>query len=135
MALLAAAGIVDVYPEGQNPWAGLICLIPGLPLVIVAIEVGRQRVVLVVAGGMVRIMTTSPFWSRDRRWRREELDDIRTGPSGYEINDCPLTELQIHLRSGAKFGFLVGRGADELAFLATALRWSLHLPAKKDRLR
>jgi hypothetical protein len=88
-----------------------------------------------VAGDMGRITFTGPLRSREHLWRREELDDIRTVPSRDEINDKPLTELQLHLGTGAKFGFLAGRDRDELAFLATELRRSLHLPSKGDRLR
>jgi hypothetical protein len=84
---------------------------------------------------MLRIATAGLLGSRERLWRREELSEIRTGPSRCAINEVPVTELQIHLRTGATFGFLVGRDEDELAFLVTALQRWLELPAKGDRLQ
>jgi hypothetical protein len=133
LCLLGAAGIVPVHGD---PWATFwICLISGLLPLLGAIEIGRRRAVLVVAGDTLRVTTAGPLGSRERLWRREELVDICTGPSGCEINDEPLPELQIHLMTRAKFGFLVGREADELTFLATELRRSLHLPAKGERPR
>ena len=130
--LVAAWTVPD---QGQTWGAFWICLICGLIPSIGAIEVGRRRVVMVVAGSTLRVTTASPLKYREYFWPRAELKDIRTGPSDWEINDHRLPELQIHLRTGAKFGFLVGRDADELAFLATELRQSLHLPAMGVRLR
>ena len=130
--LVAAWTLPD---HGQTWGAFWICLICGLILSIGAIEVGRRRVVMVVAGPTLRVTTVSPLKYREYFWSCAELEDIRTGPSAWEINDHRLPELQIHLRTGAKFGFLVGRDADELSFLATELRHSLHLPAMGVRPR
>lgn len=133
LCMLGSAGIVHGHGD---PWAAFwICLISGLLLLLWVIEVGRRRAVLVVAGDTLRVTTAGLLGAQERLWRREELVDIRTGPSNYKCNDEPVPELQIHLMTRAKFGFLVGRDADELAFLATELRRSLHLPAKGERLR
>ncbi len=128
ICILVAAWTV---PDHGQAWGAFwICLICGLILSIGAIEIGRRRVVMVVAGSTLRVTTASPLKYREYFWSRAELEDIRTGPSAWDINDDHrLPELQIHLKTGAKFGFLVGRDADELAFLATELRHSLHLTA------
>jgi hypothetical protein len=126
LCMLGAAGIVTLQGD---PWAALgVCLLCGLILLTGAIELGRRRVVLVVAGFTLRVTTDSPFRYREHFWPRAELYDIDTGPSNQEINDRPLPELQIHLRTGKKFGFLVGRDPEELEFLATSLRRALHMP-------
>jgi hypothetical protein len=133
VCMLAAAGIVTLQGD---PWpAFCICLVCGLIPLTGAIELGRRRVVLVVSGFKLIVTTDSPFRYRERFWPRAELNDIDTGPSKHEINDRPLPELQIHLRTGKKFGFLVGREPEDLEFLATSLRRALHMPPEGDRLR
>jgi hypothetical protein len=133
LAPLQAAGI----QQGQgSPWpAFAISLGVGLPLVLWGIDSGRRRVELGVSGDLLGIKTVSPLRCRGLVWGREELVDIRTGDSAREIDDRPVPELQVHTTAGATFGFLAGRDADELAFLAAALRRSLDLPAKSGRLR
>ena len=132
LAVLQAAGLVRGLGEPGPAFA--IGLSIGLLQVLWAIEKGRRRVELAVSGDMFRIKTTSPVRSRERVWWREEVADIRIGDSAREINDRQVPELQIHTRTGTKFGVLGGRDADELAFLAAAIRRSLDLPAKGDRL-
>ena len=133
LAVLHAAGLVRA--QGEPGPAFAIGLSVGLLLIVWAIDKGRRRVELAVSGDLFRIRTDSPVGSRERGWWREELADIRTGDSTEQYYGRPVPELQIHTVTGAKFGFLVGRDPDELAFLAAAIRRSLNLPAKGDRLR
>ncbi len=127
LGMLGAAGNVKLQGDSWAAfWVSLLC---GLIPLTGAIELGRRRVVLVVSGFTLRVTTDSPFRYREHVWQRTELYDIDTGTSNQEINDRPLPELQIHLRTGKKFGFLVGRDPEELEFLATSLRRALHMPA------
>jgi hypothetical protein len=138
LLFLGGALICLLAPEGianadTNALGGFwICLICGLPPLLCAIDIGRRSVALEVAGETLAVTSAGPFGTRKRLWQRAELADIRTGPSSYEMNDRPFTELQIHLKKGAKFGFAVGRDRDELAFLATALRRSLLMDPPED---
>ena len=51
---------------------------------------------------------------------------IEVGPSGTEVNDVPINELQIHLISGKKRGLLSQRRDEELRWIAAELRKALH---------
>ena len=132
ICFLAAVGILD----GQgDAWGTFwVCLIAGVLPLLLAIQVGRRRTVLVIGGDTLRITTAGLFGAKERLWQCEELVDIRTGPGNYDINDVPIAELQVHLITGASFGFLVERDAEELESLAVELRRTLHLPAKGERL-
>jgi hypothetical protein len=131
ICVLAAAGIV--HGDGDPGIGFCICLVAGLVTLFLAIGHGRRRAVLVVAGkNTLKVTNVEVFGVQERLWQREELADIVTGPSDGGINDDSLLELQIHPKTGAKFGLLAGRDACELAFLATELRRSLHLPPKEE---
>ena len=68
LCMLGAAGIVTLQGD---PWAALgVCLLCGLILLTGAIELGRRRVVLVVAGFTLRVTTDSPFRYREHFWPR-----------------------------------------------------------------
>jgi hypothetical protein len=65
-------------------------------------------------------------WLREVR-QREDIADIRAGPSGREVNDRPVLELQVHPRKGKKVGLLAGRNEEELRWMAAQLRRALEL--------
>ncbi|MBY0526683.1 MAG: hypothetical protein K2R98_25020 [Gemmataceae bacterium] len=110
------------------PFVGLFWAI-GLGMLAGAVHMARRRAVLAVVGDRLLVLQTGLFGSKRREWRRDEIADIRSGPSGAEVNDEPVLELQIHppLGAGKKSGLLSGRDAKELRWLATELRRALNL--------
>jgi len=74
----------------------------------------------------------SAEWPREVR-RREDIADIRAGPSGISVNERPVRERQVHPRSGKKVSLLTGRDEAELRWMATHLRRALGIsPAKQS---
>jgi hypothetical protein len=104
------------------------CLLVGFAVLSAAIVLGCRRAELVVAGDTLRARRTGVFGTRERSWHRDEIEDIRTGPSGSTVNDEDVLELQIHPRKGRVFGLLGWRNGDELAWLVTVLRRALQVP-------
>jgi hypothetical protein len=104
----------------------------GIAMLLAAINMGRQRAVLAVVGGSLMVLQTGIFGSKRGEWDRDQVADIRTGPSGLssgsEGNQKPIIQLQIHLKSGRTFGMLTGRDDAELFWLATVLRKALRRP-------
>ena len=104
----------------------------GLGLLASAVNMGRRRARLVVAGGRLRIAQQSLLGARVWEWPRENLAAIRADRSGMEVNSRPLLELQVHPAGAKKVGLLAGRGDDELRWIAAELRRALRVPAMPE---
>jgi hypothetical protein len=104
----------------------------GIGMMVAAVNMGGRRAGIVVDGERLMVLKTSIFGSKTEEWQRDALRAIRVGPSGMESNDVPVLELQIHPKSGKKFGLLSGRDTDELEWMATHLRRSLGMPQRAD---
>jgi hypothetical protein len=130
--LLGALGVIA--GKGNAVLACGVCLLSGIGLLLVGIHLGRRWAVLTVAGKTLWVRTGGLFGDRERSWQREEIQDIRTGRSMTGEDEGPL-QLQIHLKRmlNSTFGFLGGRNADDLAWLATVLRQALRLPRTGPR--
>jgi hypothetical protein len=130
--LLAAWGVIVA---NGNAWLAFgNCLLVSLVVLLLAIHFGYRWAVLTVAGKTLWVRTGGLWGDRERSWRREEIEDIRIGHGGTGDDSTPL-ELQIHLkrRLNPKCGFLGGRRAEELAWVATVLRHALRLPHAGQR--
>jgi hypothetical protein len=99
----------------------------GIGLLLAGINMGRRRAVLAVVDGTLMIYQTSIFRAKRHEWSADALAEIRTGPSGMEVNEAPVLELQILPKQGKKVGLLAGRDVSELRWLATVLRCALGL--------
>jgi hypothetical protein len=108
-----------------NEWifAAVISLfwLVGIGMLVGAINMGRRQAALAVTGGRLLAMQTGLFGKKQREWPASEIKLIAAGPSGMEMNDVPILELQITDRSGKKLGILAGRADDELHWLAYEL--------------
>lgn len=100
----------------------------GIGLLLVAIHLGRRQAGLAVAGGTLMVLQTGLFGKKQREWPLAEVASICTGPTGMEVNDVPVRELQIRDHDGSKFGLLAGRSDAELEWLAYELRQAAELP-------
>jgi hypothetical protein len=128
--LLSPLAFHAAYKENGLNWLAIpLGLTISLFLFTVAIHFGRRWAVMTVAKKRLWIRTGGLFGDRERSWRREEIEDIRTGQGMSSDGPAPL-ELQIHLkkRINATIGYFAGRKADELAWIATVLRHALRLP-------
>jgi len=64
------------------------------------------------------------------RFEPGEVMAVRMGPSGMEVNDRAVMELQIRRANGNKLGVLSQRREDELQWLAAILRQALNVRAE-----
>ena len=102
----------------------------GLALLAFAVNMGRRSAELVVEGNSLRVETKGLFGTKQRSLSRSDITAIRTDHSGMEVNSKPVMELQIHPRTGKKFGLLAGQNEHELRWIATRLRQRLEVPAR-----
>jgi hypothetical protein len=96
-------------------------------MMLAAVNSGKRRTAIAVAGDGLLIISDSIFGRKRREWLASQIDQIRCGDSGVEVNDVPLKELQIHPRSGRKFGLLSERSEEELRWLAYELNQALNV--------
>lgn len=107
----------------------LVFLSIGVGMLLGAIQMGRRRAILSAGRDGVSIVVAGIFGTKRSDWTPQQIRFIRTGPSGMEMNNQPVIELQIHTDDGKKKGFLAGRDEDELKWLATRLRQEAGVPA------
>jgi len=100
--------------------------IAGICLLLAALNMGRRRAALAVTGGSLMVLQTGLFGGKRRSWGPGEVEAIRVGPSGLEVNEVPVQELQIY--GGGKFSLLAGRTDAELEWVAAELRGALKRP-------
>jgi hypothetical protein len=132
---LAGYGLIPLQNQGQgDAWAGFwFCLLPWLGVFLFALSLGRRRAVIAVEGSTLRVRVAGLFRTRERCWACDDIAHIRTGPSGAEVNDESVLELQIHPRQGKQFRLLSWRGSEELEWLAGVLRQLLRPRAVDPR--
>ncbi len=97
----------------------------GAALLLIGWNMGRRESAVAVVGDSVMVMQTSLRGSKRREWPRSEIKSVKVGPSGIEVNDRPIPELQLHGPDKKLFGMLAGRDERELLWMATLLRQAL----------
>lgn len=90
----------------------------GLGMVFFAVRSGRRRGMIDVVGRDLLITRQSVGKPVAESWASEEIDRVVVGPSGTEINEKPVMELQVWLKDGVKRGFFPERHDDELRWIA-----------------
>jgi hypothetical protein len=105
---------------------GLPGLVVGLGLLMAAINMGRQQVLLAVAGDSLAYRTLGPFRTTERRIARAQVRGVDVGPSGMAINDRAVYELHVLLAGRpARIGLLAQRTRAEQEWVAALLRRAL----------
>jgi hypothetical protein len=119
--VLLWGGWIEAFTFGAG-FADAMLVLAYLSIVFANARLGHQRAIIVVQGGKLDALYSSPIRGREHRWSSQEQLDVRLGhPWGFYNG---LWELQIH--SGQeKVGLLVGRDPIELQWLATLIRQAL----------
>lgn len=138
MALVTGLSVFGTGNSFGGPSLDFWLFIPvfwliGLGLLAGAVNMGRRRATLSVAGGTLVVETHGVFGIKRREWHRNELSSIRADRSGMEVNKVPVIELQVHPVRGKKTGLLAGRPDEELRWMATELRRAMDLPAARPQ--
>jgi hypothetical protein len=103
----------------------------GLSMLAVAINMGRRKATLSIDGDGLALNQVSLLGTKNWQWPRGAIAAVRADASGMEVNERPVTELQIHPVAGKKVGFFAGRDEAELRWMATELRRGLNVPANQ----
>ena len=99
----------------------LVFWMVGILSLVSTINAGRRTAMLGIADGQLFVERKSIFGTK---WIEVPIDNVRkinVGPSGTEINNVPVLELQIHESEGCKHGLLSQLANDDLYWLAQEL--------------
>lgn len=105
----------------------------GIALLLLAIHLGRRRVMIAANARTLGVRRIGLFGTKEERYPRADLCAVRCGPSGIEVNDRPVMELQFHFHSRKKVGCLAQLSLEELRWLAGELRRRLGAPERPPR--
>jgi len=126
---LIVTGVIEGESDIEGLWGivGAIAFVGlfwavGIAMLLGAINAGRRRAVLDVVGDTLLIYRRSIFGTKQREWTADDLSHVCIGPSGTEVNDRPIMQLQIHPREGKKYGMLSQTSDDEIRWIAQELR-------------
>jgi hypothetical protein len=135
---LFTVGILVSKVSGSNavPWFALLLMLPfwaaGVGMAVFDTSMAKRHAFIDIVGDTLLITHQGIWKSRQYEWRCDELAAIRCDRSGFEINDRPAMQLQVHPTQGKKVGFFTGRDEPHLAWLAATLRHRLHVPSRRS---
>jgi hypothetical protein len=88
----------------------------------------RWTVLAASEEGLGVLRTGGPFRPWERFWPRAQIAAVRTGPGSGGARGQNVYQVGVHFTDGKEFGLCCGRAQDELRWLATVLRQTLHVP-------
>lgn len=94
----------------------------GIGMLLGAIHMGCKQAALAVVNGELKVIQSSLFGIKRREWLLSDIQTVRSGRSGMEVNNQPVMQLQILSKSGNTFAMLTGRTSAELDWIASELR-------------
>lgn len=105
----------------------MIFVAVGIGLLLGGIKMGRRQTMIAATGGDLAVRQSSPFGVKEIRLAAADVEDVRLGPSGMEVNNRPVMELQIRTRDGKTQGWLSECRREENEWIAARLRRALGL--------
>lgn len=104
---------------------GLLFVGIGVAMLVFSINAGRRRAILDVVGSTLLISRQSIFGLKQDEIPADNIKRIRVGPSGAEVNNQPIMELQVHRNKGGKLGMLSQLDDEDLEWIAAVMRNAL----------
>lgn len=94
----------------------------GLLLLFIAINAGRRRAIIDVVGGSLLITRKSLLGLKQQDWPVSDLEAVRVGPSGTEVNGKAVMNLHVTERNGQTTKMFSERDDEELEWIAALVR-------------
>lgn len=128
MAFLTGGAFTFMHMPWQINLGVAMFWVVSIAVLLLAVARGRRSAIIDIVDETMLITQRSFTGVRQRTWRRDELRTIECGPSGMEVNERPVMQLQITPASGGTAGYFTGRDEQELRWLARILREAMNLP-------
>ncbi len=127
--VLSALGVIP-GEDGAGPgWLVFLFMLPfvavGVGMMLFAVNMGRRQAIIDVVGDVLLISYEGLFGTKQHEWPADAVEKIIVGPSGMQVNNQPVMELQVHRREGGKVGLLGQLDDEELEWIALILRRGL----------
>ncbi len=134
---IVGALVAEKGPAKGDAWIifsllGLFALV-GIVMLLASINMARRSVMIGIADDQLFIERKTIFGTKWIELPLAEIMDIRVGPSGTEVNDVPIMELQILTYRGKKHGLLSQLSEEEKSWLASELSSALSLSGTRKR--
>ncbi len=117
--------------SGDAPWFAFLFMgvfwVIGIAMAVGAVRMGKRQAIIDVIGDTLLVSETTGQRTKQHEWTADQIRSIHMGPSGMEVNNKPIMQLQIQPIEGKKLGIFSNRDRNELRWLATTLRQSLGL--------
>ncbi len=130
-AIAIVAPLMGATQPNPNIWIfSIFCAVfwaVGIGVMLCAINMGRRHAIIDIVDDTLLINRKNLFGFKQHEWTRDQLQDIRIGPSGMTVNNVEVMELQIHPTTGEKLGLFSGRDKQELKWMADVLSRQLEL--------
>ena len=130
---LLITGVITLamLASGDAPWLAFLFIsvfwAVGVAMAVGAVRMGKRQAIIDVIGDTLLISETTGSRTKQHEWTVDQIRSIHMGPSGMEVNNKPVMQLQIDPIEGKKLGIFTNRDRDELRWLATTLRQALGL--------
>ncbi len=106
----------------------------GVSTALYAFSLARRVAIIDVMSDTLMINRAGLFKTDTKQWRTAEITDIHFAPSGMEVNDRPVYNLQVHTHDldgkTRMHGFFTSRNDDELRWIASELRAAIGLASR-----
>lgn len=99
----------------------------GILMMCIAIHMAKRKVMIAVVNNVLACRVIGPFKTSEQKIQVDMISAVRVGPSGMEVNERPVMELQIIPKEGKKIGLLSNRSSEEREWLAYTLRQALNV--------
>lgn len=107
----------------------LLMMIPfwavGIGMLLASYNMGTRTAIIDVIGDTLLITRKNLFGTRQQEWRVHDLQTVRVGPSGMEVNDREVMQLQVVPEGDNKVGLFAGRSVEELRWIAQVINRAL----------
>ncbi|MEM1212300.1 MAG: hypothetical protein AAGI68_08365 [Planctomycetota bacterium] len=134
MAVFTSLGGSGFYSSAQGVWpiVGITAFLAlfwaiGLGVLLAALNAGKRRGVIDAIGDTLLVTKQSLFKPKQFEWTADQLDDLRLGPTGTEVNGKPINCLLVTPKDGKPVKLFAERDDEELKWLAALLRRELGL--------
>jgi len=107
----------------------------GILMLLFSINMAKRKVLIAVVNNVLAYRVIGPFKTREQKIPLDMINAIQVGPSGVEVNDRPVMEIQIIPKSGKKIGLLSNRSREEQAWLASVLNQTLNAGIEKNMIK
>jgi hypothetical protein len=99
----------------------------GIVMMLFAINMAKRKVMIAVVNNTLACRVIGLFKTSEQKLPIDMISAVRVGPSGMEVNNRPVMEVQVIPKEGKKIGLISNRTREEQEWVAYTLRRALNV--------